>query len=596
MLRPDQAEILLQDFVHLGLALTNAPCRKIPSDGSLFLFDSKALPNYDRDPMDWRKANQGFYKEQSLSYIFFDNDTHARAIYFLKSKPHIKLVHYISKEVLKNPRQHTSDPTIQGADESIQRFVQISQRISPNAYSPVQPSQFSASPLGMNSLVSNGSSFSGYAPSVTQRRFYSRSQSTGSALSPVPSENGFDAQSTVSQGSDSSEQSSTTPRASAIASENSGLSQAEKSRLRKAEVARQCRRRKKEYIKGLEQTTAAQAKEIERLKAQLKQSQGRHVNLKHAVGQTCEAINEAIKRGESQEKIQMLVVDLHSGLQSMGPFFRTSCANSMQVLSPNPLIKFLVWMLTQNPEFYSEPDGLWTSLMEKQLKLSATQQSTLLEFRPVANQSRVEMLECLQSLKSTTDQLVRHAAIRRKFVDHIFRTLSSAQVGALIAWISKNPTCMNIINGVWNTSRPAPTTPVVSQGQWPGQSGHVLNQSAISSQTQSLFGVDLGGRSKAEATVEPTSDTMLMDGVDFGERVEHTSTEGCPSGSRGTLWLKTRPIESEHSDRMHATESLKDDMLMSSMDFHESFLLDSQGEISSRDVLFSGMKIGETGL
>eukprot|EP00457_Paulinella_chromatophora_P001740 gb/GEZN01001742.1/.p1 GENE.gb/GEZN01001742.1/~~gb/GEZN01001742.1/.p1 ORF type:complete len:811 (-),score=174.17 gb/GEZN01001742.1/:420-2543(-) len=304
-------------------------------------------------------------------------------------------------------------------------------------------SSISASMSSPSSFSSSSASYSSTSPLTPT----SPSGDRGSRSGTRPRRNSIN--SVASIGSDYSEQSETSNSGNSSTSTGSSWSTAERARLRKAEVARQCRLRKKEYIKGLEEETALQAKLIETLQEKVRKYEQGHALIKEAVGNSCQAINLAVNRRSDSSEIKLLVKELHLALTSLGDTLNTGTESINNAIIPGPLIKFLMWLLTQEPEFYGQ-QGLWTTLVHGQLKLKWEQVQQLMLLRPLVLSNKAELTECQKKLSSLKSDLQRHAGRRAIFTESVLSTLSSDQIGALISWLNNNPACMQIVDAVWS--------------------------------------------------------------------------------------------------------------------------------------------------
>eukprot|EP00470_Lotharella_oceanica_P007684 CAMPEP_0170179038 /NCGR_PEP_ID=MMETSP0040_2-20121228/15896_1 /TAXON_ID=641309 /ORGANISM="Lotharella oceanica, Strain CCMP622" /LENGTH=462 /DNA_ID=CAMNT_0010422821 /DNA_START=232 /DNA_END=1621 /DNA_ORIENTATION=+ len=229
-----------------------------------------------------------------------------------------------------------------------------------------------------------------------------------------------------------------------------------KRKARKAEVARQCRKRKKAYIQSLEEKAKALAEQLSALS-----------NKRHKGGSNMDV--EAQRKAEQQkilDKMQRLVNksnldDSNRELKSLITGFannsrkrQRTCATQLKSLrdslAPGIDTKFALWLLHQSSQGRNGND-LWKNLA-KDMKLSKTQINKLNSDRNRAMEVASDMARLNQQVELLQREISQHLTKRHGILDNITsKILTSKQTAKLLLWVRQNPSCMEVLDTVWKT-------------------------------------------------------------------------------------------------------------------------------------------------
>jgi hypothetical protein len=233
---------------------------------------------------------------------------------------------------------------------------------------------------------------------------------------------------------------------------------------RKAELARESRKKKKMYIEELEEKVKQLESRVTELQAQHERSLGK----RKSVSSLCDENDRAKHQKQlvqmlaelvSKPKMEEVELDLLKDHVQM--FVETSREIQSQVeynldrvediISPSLQIKFTLWGLDQSDDFYDTP-GLFTSLLCDELGLSVEQIAKLKAFRNKMHFHRQELKRAEEMLRDLREKSGAHLSRFNKEVDLLHGILSPVQLAKFYVWIEQNEWCMQMLNSMWTSS------------------------------------------------------------------------------------------------------------------------------------------------
>jgi len=119
-------------------------------------------------------------------------------------------------------------------------------------------------------------------------------------------------------------------------------------------------------------------------------------------------------------------------------------------LMPGNQVKFAIWGLDQNEEFYQKPDGLWFTLM-KQVGLSADQIAVLKSRRAAIHAERVNLQQCQEELRQVRARMHAHLTSLYTIIDQINSALTPIQLAKLYSWVESNTWCLTLLNSLFSS-------------------------------------------------------------------------------------------------------------------------------------------------
>lgn len=224
---------------------------------------------------------------------------------------------------------------------------------------------------------------------------------------------------------------------------------------KKAQLARESRRKKKEYEQGLE-------RQVKELKAKVKVLEQR-TNTEPTARNERESKNES----ERKEKRKQVFKELADVLQSKGKRRKVLLKGHLDHLdaisleketetemhldriedttSPNAHLKFALWGLTQEEQFY-DSTGLWGELMDNELGLSEDQRERVKALR---NSMKMHRERLVSNGKEIQDLRGEIRCLNKLMRDPpALQCLSEEQRANYLIWVEENNWCMQMLHNI----------------------------------------------------------------------------------------------------------------------------------------------------
>jgi hypothetical protein len=126
--------------------------------------------------------------------------------------------------------------------------------------------------------------------------------------------------------------------------------------------------------------------------------------------------------------------------------FNYHASAAQACLLPGLQQTFAMWGLDQsNNEFY-EPGGLWHTLMTQELHLTPQQQKAILAHRNTIHMERQRLAQCTQRLSAVQQACQSHMLAMHQTMDAIQACMTPRQVAKFYLWISNNSWCMSMLD------------------------------------------------------------------------------------------------------------------------------------------------------
>ncbi|GAB5361819.1 hypothetical protein AAMO2058_000745300 [Amorphochlora amoebiformis] len=233
---------------------------------------------------------------------------------------------------------------------------------------------------------------------------------------------------------------------------------------RKAELARESRKRKKEFIQNLQEKARRYAEKVE----QLEKRQARFMT---TLGLTSVTRDEQKRRQEQLRLLGEMVTQLESKSslpeknKKLEIFMETFTSNSRarqkqldglmdkvrEVLTPGLQAKFCLWVLSQDDKFYDD-STFWPSLAYQELGISIDQSERLKSHRKQIKERRENLRKILENLEDVRKKAQGHVTSLNNSVDRIQSHLSPEQRAKFAVWVAKNRWCMEMMTALWGKS------------------------------------------------------------------------------------------------------------------------------------------------
>ncbi len=235
---------------------------------------------------------------------------------------------------------------------------------------------------------------------------------------------------------------------------------------RKAEKARENRKKHKEYVAHLEariQELAVQIREIqsrdvrERNMLRMEEKRSRHGTgqrdnqHKQILDRLREQSSSPDQHGNLRETIEQLRANWKQRQHQLGTHFEQISSS----LIPQLHDTFIIWLLSRESEFYSNPTGLWSALVTE-VCLSPEQCTELVSLSGKLSAEHVRMQELQASVQSVRSVLESNQIGLSLTVDDLADILTPLQLCRFVLWVNDNHWCSQMLNSIWSTYRPLP--------------------------------------------------------------------------------------------------------------------------------------------
>jgi len=245
----------------------------------------------------------------------------------------------------------------------------------------------------------------------------------------------------------------------------------EKKRLqrleRNREIARKCRKRKRERASALSDEVTRLRETNRELERQLQISQsklgqatsGRGNRGKDEESRRLDEVKrmgEMLKQRASEEEIKdrmKAYTEMYAdyGKERMN-VIKILFSQLEQTLMPTQISKMLLWLLSHEDTFYNDSNDIWRTLL-KDLKLDDRQVKEFLSHRQKLGTQSSGMKKVLKSLKLLAEEIEQNMNRRRQQMEHITNLITPAQQAKFLLWIEENQACIHLLNNLWKPSQ-----------------------------------------------------------------------------------------------------------------------------------------------
>mmetsp|Transcript_6626 Transcript_6626/g.12191 ORF Transcript_6626/g.12191 Transcript_6626/m.12191 type:complete len:561 (+) Transcript_6626:36-1718(+) len=222
-----------------------------------------------------------------------------------------------------------------------------------------------------------------------------------------------------------------------------------KRKARKAEVARACRKRKKAYIQSLEQKAAVLTKQLSEMSGKARPMKSEEEVHRLEQDQLLSEMEKLLSNRHCNTKdVKKLVSKFAANSRRHQKTYWKHVDSAKKAITPGAQAKFALWSLDQDDEFYTKP-GLWKTLINGEISLDDNQVKKLLQLRQEVTESKYELLGLQKKFIDLSNDVNEHLAKRHRLIDMLMETLKPAQAARFFLWVSKNSSCMQMLQTVW---------------------------------------------------------------------------------------------------------------------------------------------------
>ena len=238
---------------------------------------------------------------------------------------------------------------------------------------------------------------------------------------------------------------------------------------RNREIARNCRKRKRERIELLMEEVAALRENNRVLELKLKMAQnklgeatsGRGNRGKEEESRRLKEVRTMNKMLDQKYADEEVVKRLRAYSETYADFgeeriklVKVHTAQLEQLLLPTQVSKMLLWILQQDDDFYSgsDPSSIWNMLCNE-LKLDEQQKASIKEQRGQLGLQNASMKKGLIQLNKFESEVAKNMELRRKQIAKVMSLISPTQTIRFLQWVEDNQACIHMLNGLWSVNK-----------------------------------------------------------------------------------------------------------------------------------------------
>jgi hypothetical protein len=247
-------------------------------------------------------------------------------------------------------------------------------------------------------------------------------------------------------------------RASSSGSDDTLTSLQRKQKLeRNRESARECRRRKREHILGVEERCRQLERENMELRGQLKAGKEAMKQEEKEKNRVCEELEQMIQRGASEKELAEKIDNFKEQYSDYGHGRRSALSYHLhqieRLLLPTQVTKMCIWALRQDDSFWQDEEDE-TSLpviLAKELGLTEEQKKKIQQQRGSISLICQNLKNALSLLDELKIEVIQKNSTLDMEMDKLQNILTPTQRAKFIVWVTNNQACMHLLNKLWRS-------------------------------------------------------------------------------------------------------------------------------------------------
>ncbi|KAG7385746.1 hypothetical protein PHYPSEUDO_001099 [Phytophthora pseudosyringae] len=226
---------------------------------------------------------------------------------------------------------------------------------------------------------------------------------------------------------------------------------------RNRESARECRRRKREHILGVEERCRQLERENMELRGQLKAGKEAIRQEEKEKNRVCEELEQMIQRGASEKELAEKIDNFKEQYSDYGHGRRSALSYHLhqieRLLLPTQVTKMCIWALRQDDSFWQDEEDE-TSLpviLAKELGLSEDQKKKIQQQRGSISLICENLKSALGLLAELKTEVTNKNSTLDMEMDKLQNILTPTQRAKFIVWVTNNQACMHLLNKLWRS-------------------------------------------------------------------------------------------------------------------------------------------------
>ncbi|CAI5712546.1 unnamed protein product [Peronospora destructor] len=226
---------------------------------------------------------------------------------------------------------------------------------------------------------------------------------------------------------------------------------------RNRESARECRRRKREHILGVEERCRQLERENMELRGQLKAGKEAIRQEEKEKNRVCEELEQMIQCGASEKELAEKIENFKEKYSDYGHGRRSALSYHLhqieRLLLPTQVTKMCIWALRQDDSFWQDEEDE-TSLpviLAKELGLSEEQKKKIQQQRGSISLICENLKSALGLLGELKTEVTNKNSTLDMEMDKLQNILTPTQRAKFIVWVTNNQACMHLLNKLWRS-------------------------------------------------------------------------------------------------------------------------------------------------
>ncbi|KAE9113022.1 hypothetical protein PF005_g11095 [Phytophthora fragariae] len=226
---------------------------------------------------------------------------------------------------------------------------------------------------------------------------------------------------------------------------------------RNRESARECRRRKREHILGVEERCRQLERENMELRGQLKAGKEAIRQEEKEKNRVCEELEKMIQSGASEKELAEKIDNFKEQYSDYGHGRRSALSYHLhqieRLLLPTQVTKMCIWALRQDDSFWQDEEDE-TSLpviLAKELGLTEDQKKKIQQQRGSISLICENLKSALGLLAELKTEVTNKNSTLDMEMEKLQNILTPTQRAKFIVWVTNNQACMHLLNKLWRS-------------------------------------------------------------------------------------------------------------------------------------------------
>jgi hypothetical protein len=221
---------------------------------------------------------------------------------------------------------------------------------------------------------------------------------------------------------------------------------------RKAELARESRKRKKAYLTELEEKIDKLQYKIAEMEEQVAIKALKNEGEAMGFVPQPEPFNCGISDVESLNDMEIQTVISNFEKVTLGRRLELEeCLSKVRnAITPSKQVKFLLWAFDQKDAFY-EGAGLWNSLLYRELECPEETVLHLKAMRDAIRKDRRGLQDLDQELGRLSTEINQYYNQLGMLIMELGKIMTHRQLAKFIAWIENSEWCMQMLDSLWSS-------------------------------------------------------------------------------------------------------------------------------------------------